>query len=186
MESKRLSFDAAKTVALPLGSHIIEVPCGTSHYHIRQSGQDSSSYTFNLREEGSKLTITGLVEATGTEAPELTTLVVHHTPKTKAETLVRTLVTDNAAPRYTGKIQIERDSRDCESYLNHHSLLLGDKAKSWTTPSLEIANNEVKCSHAATIRTITDTDLFYLRSRGLSRAESEELLITAFLDDVQS
>jgi Fe-S cluster assembly protein SufD len=83
-------------------------------------------------------------------------------------------------------IRIEPNSHNCESYLTHSSLLLGTTAQSWTTPSLEILNNEVKCSHAATVRTITDLDLFYLQSRGLSKKTSQNLLIDAFLSDVQS
>jgi Fe-S cluster assembly protein SufD len=119
-------------------------------------------------------------------AATLTTTIIHHAPQTKAETLIRTLSQDTAAPRFTGLLQITKGNQGCESYLNHHSLLLGTEAKSWTTPSLEILNNEVKCSHAATIRTITPFDLFYLQSRGLPATEAQNLLIEAFLADVQS
>jgi len=79
---------------------------------------------------------------------------------------------------------MEKAAQGSESYLNHHSLLLGEEARSWTLPSLEILANEVKCSHAATLRSLTDLDLFYPRSRGLSQSEAREMLIEAFLADV--
>ncbi|HSI20122.1 MAG TPA: SufD family Fe-S cluster assembly protein [Verrucomicrobiae bacterium] len=184
MQSKRLSISEAQTIVVSPSERDIEVPRGTFRYLIKQE-EGEQVHTFHLRESDTQVLIVGLVEATDTDTPSLETAVVHHAPRTKAETLIKTLVRDTAGPRYRGMIRIEPGSRECESYLNHHSLLIGSKAQSWTTPSLEILNNGVKCSHAATVRTITPTDLFYLESRGLSPEDSEKLLIEAFLSDVQ-
>jgi Fe-S cluster assembly protein SufD len=184
VETKRLSSkeSSSRTVLTRLDAGHIEVSSGSHHYHVAEP----ADFTFHLRHSGSQLRITGLIDARGLSAPRLTTTVVHHAPETKAETLVRTLSRDEATPSYAGLIRIENGAQGCESYLNHHSLLIGDVARSHTVPSLEILANEVKCSHAATIRTITDEDLFYLRSRGISANEARETLIHAFLSDVQS
>jgi Fe-S cluster assembly protein SufD len=128
--------------------------------------------------------ITSTIIARGDDHPSLSTEVVHHTPHTRAETHIRTVVFDAAHPAYSGTIHIAKGAHDCESYLNHHTLLLGEKAQSRTRPSLEILNDQVKCSHAATIRTITDLDLFYLRSRGISPEEGRDMLIEAFLTPI--
>lgn len=164
----------------------IEVPAGESHFKIQPNdfSGENKEYVFHLRHDESRLLITGLVEARATDSPQLKTTVIHRQPNTYAETLIRTLAYDNAQPRYEGIIQIEKKAHNCESYLNHHSLLLSDQAHSWTLPSLEILADQVKCSHAATIRTITELDLFYLRSRGISSKEAEEILIKAFVSDV--
>ena len=167
----------------PVGEYSIEIPAGTTHYHLTQK-ESTAHIVFNLRERNSVLVLTGVVQAEGQATPSLSTEIVHHSPNTRAETRIRTLSRDTAAPAYSGLIRIEPNSTSCESFLNHHSLLLGETAKSWTRPSLEILNNEVKCSHAATIRTLTDRDLFYLRSRGLSKEDARETLISAFLADV--
>jgi Fe-S cluster assembly protein SufD len=164
----------------------VDVPAGDSRFMIRHTAEADISHTFHLREPESRVTVVGFVDARGDAAATLTTTIIHHAPQTKAETLIRTLSQDTAAPRFTGLLQITKGNQGCESYLNHHSLLLGTEAKSWTTPSLEILNNEVKCSHAATIRTITPFDLFYLQSRGLPATEAQNLLTEAFLADVQS
>ncbi len=184
MQSKRLSISQAETIILSPHECDVEVPQGTFRYLVKQQ-EGEQLYTFHLRESDTQVLIIGLVEASGSATPSLETVVIHHAPRTKAETLIKTLVRDTAGPRYRGMIRIEPGSRECESYLNHHSLLIGSKAQSWTMPSLEILNNEVKCSHAATVRTITPKDLFYLESRGLSPEDAEKLLIEAFLSDVQ-
>ena len=154
------------------------------HYHIFQDSGDEQTYTFHLRHPHSQTRITGLVTA-HTSTPNLKTQVIHHAPHTRAETIIRTLADGTAQPRYTGLIRIEEAAQQSESYLNHHSLLIGEEAQSWTTPSLEILANEVKCSHAATVRTITEEDLFYARSRGIAPDDARKLLIDAFIHDVQ-
>ena len=187
MESKHIALNPEQTVVLNSDELDIHVPAGTSRFVIRQKNDEPErTHIFHLDFPDSSVTVIGLVDATGDSQPALTTQVIHHAPHTKAETLVRTLSRDSAQPHYKGLIQIDPNSHDCESYLNHHSLLLGETAQSWTTPSLEILNNQVKCSHAATVRTITPLDLFYLQSRGLTAPEAETMLIDAFLSDVQA
>ena len=157
----------------------IEVPKGVTLYLL----PDTGNFTFNLRYPDSQLLLRATIRAAGNQKPDLKTLVVHYASRTQAETIVRTLSTDTAAPRYAGMIRIMPGAKLCESYLSHHSLLIGTSSRSWSVPSLEIGNNEVKCSHAATLRTLTDADLFYLRSRGLTRDKAEEILINAFLEN---
>lgn len=190
MGTRRLSFDTPVTpviVAAASGPEPleIEVPRGESHFHIPQPEFPEQHYVFHLHHPESRVLITGLVEAKDQETPYLTTRVVHHAPSTTAETLIRTLSSGQAAPRYEGLIRIEPDAHSSESYLNHHALLLDTTAKSWTLPSLEILANDVRCSHAATVRTITELDLFYPRSRGILREEARNMAIEAFISDVK-
>lgn len=183
MGTKRLTTHNPITTTLQTNEKIveIEVPAGDHVFVIVPSSKlQTQEYIFHLRHPYSQLLLTGIVEIRGETAPCLKTQVIHHVPETKAETVIKTIVFSDAQPQYEGVITIEKQAQNSESYLNHHSLLLGTKAKSWTRPSLEIKANQVKCSHAATIRTLTDLDLFYIRSRGLSVGDARELLIEAF------
>ena len=63
-------------------------------------------------------------------------------------------------------------------------MLLSDKCKLNTKPELKIYADDVKCSHGSTIGAIDQNQLFYLQSRGLSKMDSENLLIKAFCKDV--
>lgn len=178
-------FGILKPVVHNLAPHErdIEVPEGRHRFIIEQTTPDQL-HTFHLRHPETEVEVVGVVQAAAGEAPSLETAVVHHAPYTKAQTTIKTLARHKAEPRYRGMIRIEPGSNGCESYLTHESLLIGPHAQSWSTPSLEILNNEVKCSHAATIRTLTPLDLFYLQSRGLQAEAAENLLIEAFLHHV--
>ena len=166
----------------------IEVPAGESHYFLHTASKKDPSWEhqvfFHIRHPFSRLKVGSLVVAKGESTPYLKTEVIHHAKNTQAETLVKTLAHDNAHPKYEGTIRIIREAQGVESYLNHHSLLLGTQAKSWTRPSLEIEADQVKCSHAATIRTITEHDLFYLRSRGIPKNVAQTELIQGFVSEL--
>ena len=53
-------------------------------------------------------------------------------------------------------------------------------------PSLEIIADDVKCTHGATVSDLSEEELFYLRSRGLDRALSRNLLMYAFANDISN
>jgi Fe-S cluster assembly protein SufD len=53
-----------------------------------------------------------------------------------------------------------------------------------TKPQLEIYNDDVKCSHGATVGQLDENALFYLRSRGIERKEAHHLLMYAFANEV--
>ncbi|HZW52322.1 MAG TPA: SufD family Fe-S cluster assembly protein, partial [Rudaea sp.] len=63
------------------------------------------------------------------------------------------------------------------------ALLLSEQAQFASKPELEIFADDVQCGHGATSGRIDETQLFYLLARGVPRAEAEQLLIEAFLDD---
>ena len=171
------------TVLVAEGEQEIEVPPGISHYVFHQH-DEHAVFTFHLRYPGQSVTVRASVVPSGPAKPELETRMLHHAPETRANTLVRTLLTNASTSRYRGLIRINEGCSNSESYLSHHSLLLHPKAASWTVPSLEILNDQVKCSHAATIRSINQEELFYPRSRGLSEEQARELIVQAFMADV--
>ena len=72
----------------------------------------------------------------------------------------------------------------CHAYQQNNNVLVSDKATINAKPQLEIFADDVKCSHGATIGQLDEDALFYLRSRGLSLAAAEHLLIEAFIQDV--
>lgn len=115
------------------------------------------------------------------DAPSLTLTVEHLAPRTKAEVTAKSLVRGTGSPTFKGLLRIAEGASECESYLRHDALLIGEKARVHSWPALEILNNEVKCSHSATVRTVRSEDLAYLRSRGLLQKEAEALVIEGFL-----
>ncbi|HRK22165.1 MAG TPA: SufD family Fe-S cluster assembly protein, partial [Fimbriimonadaceae bacterium] len=66
----------------------------------------------------------------------------------------------------------------------NQALLLSPTATVNTKPQLEIFADDVKCTHGATVGQLREDAMFYLRSRGLPKAEATNLLVYAFVAEV--
>ena len=62
------------------------------------------------------------------------------------------------------------------------ALLLSDDASADAKPQLEIDNDDVQCSHGAAMGQLDEDSLFYLCSRGISRANAEKMLAEGFVE----
>lgn len=83
---------------------------------------------------------------------------------------------------YTGLIRIEKGARVTEAYQVNRNLLLSPKSHADAIPELEILNEEVSCSHGATVAPVDQDQLFYLESRGLDSDEALRLVVRGFLE----
>ena len=63
------------------------------------------------------------------------------------------------------------------------ALLLSRDAVADAKPELEIFADDVVCAHGATVGELDETLLFYLKSRGIPKAQAQAMLIKAFLGD---
>ena len=75
------------------------------------------------------------------------------------------------------------DSQNTVGEQLSRTLMLSSEALITTKPELKIYADDVKCSHGATIGEIDDDLVFYLQSRGISKKEARNLLITAFIQE---
>ncbi len=83
---------------------------------------------------------------------------------------------------YTGLIRIEEGARVTEAYQVNRNLLLSAKSRADAIPELEILNEEVSCSHGATVAPVDPDQLFYLESRGMDPHVALRLVVRGFLE----
>ena len=81
-------------------------------------------------------------------------------------------------------IRVEPDAQKTNAYQENRNLLLSPNAHADSIPGLEILANDVRCTHGATLGQVDREQLFYLMTRGLSRAEAERLIVRGFFQDV--
>ena len=63
-------------------------------------------------------------------------------------------------------------------------LMLSDDAQILSKPELEIFADDVVCGHGSTVGALDEDALFYLMTRGVSRAEAESMLVRGFIEEV--
>ena len=139
------------------------------------------AYTFYLNQPDIEVTIAGRFSLSGNDQEKIEVTIHHQAPRTVAHTSLRGTSSDQAKLTFFGRIIIDSDCPQTNSFLEERILLLSPNARGETIPELEILSDDVKCSHAATISTIDPDQLFYLQSRGLTYKQAEKMLVASFL-----
>ena len=85
---------------------------------------------------------------------------------------------------FRGRIRIEDEAQQTDADQLSRTLLLTDKARLWAIPSLEIAADDVKCTHGCSVSDLSDEELFYFRSRGINNIDGRKLQMYGFVRDV--
>ena len=131
---------------------------------------------------GASTEIAALFFPVARENVQLTTEVRHDRPSTTSQTVVRSIAAGHGRGRYFGNIRIAALAHGSEASLRDDTLLIGKNARIDAIPALEIAANDVKAFHGATVGAIDDEHIFYLMSRGIDRDAAEKLIALGFFE----
>lgn len=112
------------------------------------------------------------------------TLVRHATHRGTSRQTYKAIAADRATSTFYGKVQVEPKTAGNDAQQSSKNLLLSAGATANTRPQLEIDAEDVKCSHGATVGRLDEQQVFYLRSRGISRDDARALLIGAFAGEI--
>jgi Fe-S cluster assembly protein SufD len=145
------------------------------------TGSFDAHITVRLAGVGAAATITGILIGSGDVKQVLRTMQIHEAPSTTSDLLVKTVLSGHAACLYDGGIRVEKSAQKTTAYQRNENLLLSENAAVESKPSLEILANDVRCTHGAATGPVNEEQLWYLRSRGLTRHKAEALLVRGFV-----
>ena len=138
----------------------------------------------DLVDENSSCNILSGLYLNKDEHQEIKTRINHLAPNCKSFQSVKNVLSPDSKGIFQGKIYVKDIAQKTDAYQLSKALLINDNAEFNSKPELEIYADDVKCSHGSTSGSIDEDSLYYLMSRGLSRAEATKLLIKGFLNDV--
>jgi Fe-S cluster assembly protein SufD len=115
---------------------------------------------------------------------DLVSTVDHNVGASQSETMVKSAAIGHGQARYLGNIRIAANAQATESSLRDDALLLSPRAHIDSVPALEIAANDVKAYHGATVGALDDEQIFYMTSRGISRQDAEKMIALGFFEPV--
>jgi Fe-S cluster assembly protein SufD len=137
-----------------------------------------------LEAEGGTSEMLGLYLTDGEQHVDHNTLQLHDAPHTNSDLLFKGALRDRSRSAFSGLIKVAKRAQRTDAYQKNRNLLLSPEARADSLPNLEIEANDVRCSHGATIGQADELQIFYLMSRGLTRAEAEQLLVNGFFEEV--
>ncbi|MCI4432370.1 MAG: Fe-S cluster assembly protein SufD [Nitrosopumilus sp.] len=113
---------------------------------------------------------------------DIQTNVNHESPSTEGKVVEKSILRNKSKSLFKGMIRIKKNATKSNSFLSGRSILLDKDAKSDSIPGLEIFTNDVKATHSASVAQIDEEQIFYLRTRCLSKEEAERTIIEGFLE----
>ena len=110
-----------------------------------------------------------------------TVFITHDAVGCESRQVFKKVLRNGATGVFQGKILVKNGAQKTDGYQISQSLLLDGDSQFLAKPELEIYADDVACSHGSTSGAIDEDALFYLRSRGVPKADATDLLTLAFL-----
>jgi Fe-S cluster assembly scaffold protein SufB len=168
-------INKTKIVNFEIGSH-----CNIKIYLLIKSNSNLNLIVKMTGKE-SLASIIILVKGNGNNNIMINTKQLHEICNTKSNLHIKTVLEESSHLTYNGLIQVEKNAQKTDAYQRSDTLILSDNCRASTSPVLEIEANDVKCTHGATIKPVTDEELWYLASRGINTDLGKILVARGFL-----
>lgn len=114
----------------------------------------------------------------------LTTQAVHFGKHSDSNMITRAVMRDSSTAIINGITKIEHGATKANGVQAEKVLMLSSKARGDANPILLIDEDDVTAGHAASVGQVNPEQVYYLMSRGITRADAERLIIHGFLAPV--
>ena len=112
------------------------------------------------------------------------TKMIHVGKHTKSTIISKGISSGSSKNNYRGLVKVMPKAEGARNYSQCDSMLVGDQCSANTYPYLEVKNKSAILEHEASTSRISEDQLFYLQSRGMSLEESISLLVNGFCKEV--
>ncbi len=107
---------------------------------------------------------------------------VHVAPNTSSNIISKSISKGGGRTSYRGLLKVYPGAKNVRSFVRCDALLLDEASRSDTYPTIEVDEEQVNIGHEATVSKVSDEQLFYLQSRGISKAEAETMIVNGFIE----
>jgi len=110
--------------------------------------------------------------------------VMHLAPNTTSNILAKSISMDGGIMGYRGLVRMGHNSQGSKAHVQCDGLMMDEYSRSDTWPDIQIQNPHVTVAHEAVVGKISDEQMFYLQSRGLSEEEAASMIVNGFIEPV--
>ena len=108
--------------------------------------------------------------------------MVHAAPDTTSIIVSKSISKNGGRTSYRGLVKVYPEAKNVKASVRCDALLLDEKSRSDTYPTMEIGEKEATIEHEATVSKVGEDQLFYLMSRGLTQNEATAMIINGFFE----
>ncbi|NYT95757.1 Fe-S cluster assembly protein SufB [Salinispora sp. H7-4] len=110
--------------------------------------------------------------------------MVHAAPRTSSTIVSKSIARGGGRTSYRGLVQVLEGSHSSRSTVKCDALLVDTISRSDTYPYVDIREDDVSMGHEATVSKVSEDQLFYLMSRGLSEDEAMAMIVRGFIEPI--
>ncbi len=135
-----------------------------------------------LAGEGARGNVLSIAFATSGQHQDAGTKIIHKAPNTSSTILSKSISRGTGRTSYRGLLKVAKGATGVKASVKCDALMLSETSRSDTYPTMEIDEDQVAIAHEATVGKISDDQIFYLMSRGLSEQDATAMIVQGFIE----
>ncbi|MBQ7223784.1 MAG: Fe-S cluster assembly protein SufB [Erysipelotrichaceae bacterium] len=135
-----------------------------------------------LSEEGAKGMTVTIAVAGKTQIQDTGAKMIHLAPNTSSSIISKSIARLGGTANFRGWVYQGPKAENAHTKIQCDTLIIDPQSKSDTIPSNIVQNDNSVLEHEATVSKISDEQLFYLMSRGLTQAQAMQMIVMGFLE----
>ncbi|WP_323702955.1 Fe-S cluster assembly protein SufB [Mammaliicoccus sp. Dog046] len=108
--------------------------------------------------------------------------MIHKAPNTSSTIVSKSISKNGGKVVYRGQVHFGRNATGARSNIECDTLIMDNESTSDTIPYNEIMNDNISLEHEAKVSKVSEEQLFYLMSRGISEEEATEMIVMGFIE----
>ncbi|HOV94396.1 MAG TPA: Fe-S cluster assembly protein SufB, partial [Spirochaetales bacterium] len=135
-----------------------------------------------LKGEGARGEVLSIAFAGKGQEQDTGAKIFHLAPNTSSVVNSKSISKDGGTASYRGMVKVAEGLTGIRSKVECDALILDSKSKSNTYPTMDIRSEHAAIEHEAKVSRISEEQLFYLITRGLSESEAATMIVNGFVD----
>ncbi|WP_251897976.1 Fe-S cluster assembly protein SufB [Lactiplantibacillus paraplantarum] len=135
-----------------------------------------------LNGEGARGTMLSIAVASNSIHQDSGARMIHNAKNTSSSIVSKSIAKTGGATDYRGTVRFAKHSDGSKAHVECDTIIMDDQSSSNTIPYNEIDSANVAMEHEAKVSKISEEQLYYLMSRGISEAKATEMIIMGFVE----
>lgn len=135
-----------------------------------------------LKGRGAKGSVLSIAVAGKGQHQDAGAKMIHQAPETTSTIVSKSISKHGGKVTYRGLASFGRNSEGAKANIKCDTLIMDKESTSDTIPYNEIKNDNITLEHEATVSKVSEDQLFYLMSRGLTEAEATQMIVMGFIE----
>ena len=132
--------------------------------------------------EGAKADVLSIAVANSGQVIDAGAKVIHAAPNTTSTIISKSISLGGGKTTYRGLVHIGKKADGAKAKVNCDTLIFDPASQADTYPQIEVLNKKVSMEHEATVSKVSEEQLFYLKSRGLSEEQATMMIVMGFIE----